>query len=454
MYRSCFNFLHYWFDSSNRKPLVIRGARQVGKTWLARYLAENRSKKLIEINFETMPQAARFFASNNPQQILRELSAAMDLEIIPSQSLLFLDEIQAAPEILAKLRWFYEGMPELPVIATGSLLEFLLEDYPYSMPVGRISYMYLEPLSFEEFLLALQKATSVDYFKKYRLGQDISAPLHEQWIKLFKEYLIVGGLPEAVKQWVATRSQKDLALIHNNLLTTYRDDFNRYKGRLNVNYLEETMQAIPLLLGEKFVFKKVNPSVQTAPLKQSLSLLSKAHVCTKVLGTDANGVPLGAEIQHKYMKVIFLDVGLCTASLKLSLQKIEDIREINLINSGGIAEQVAGQLLKTIDEFFIEPELYYWQREGKWSKAEIDYVIQHGNTVVPIEVKAGITARLQSLHLFMAEKKLNKAVRINSGPPTINDVIIKDYQGNLIQYKLLSIPFYLIGQLHRLIDEI
>ncbi len=455
MYRLCMPFLNDWLTSSSRKPLVIRGARQVGKTWVVRHLAEIHSKKLIEVNFETMPAVHPLFNSNDPQQILLGLSIALNLgSINPEESILFLDEIQAFPEIFAKLRWFYENMPALPVIATGSLLEFLLDNYPFSVPVGRINYMYLEPFSFEEFLIASNKSMTVDYLKNFTLGDDIPIVLHDQWMELFKEYMIVGGLPEAVKEWVTNRSPGKLAIVHHDLLTTYRDDFNRYKGRLDIQRLEDVMMAIPRMLGKKFVYKKVNPDVQIPALKQALNLLSKARLCTEIRGTAANGMPLGAEIQNKFLKVIFLDVGLCSTALDLTLNDLKNITEIDLINSGGIAEQVVGQLLRTTRDFFIKPELYYWQREEKDAKAEVDYVIAHAGKIIPIEVKAGSTGGLKSLHVFMGLKNYNRAIRINSDFPQLTEVAVKDYQGNLISYKLLSIPFYMIEQIHRLINQI
>src|SRR5262249_54144237 len=160
----------------------------------------------------------------------------------------------------------------------------------------------------------------------------------------------------------------------------------------------------------------------------------------------ANGVPLAAEIKEKYFKEIFIDVGLCCAALGLNLNQLSAANEIVMINSGGISEQLAGQILRTINPFYIEPSLYCWHREESTANAEIDYVIQHGNVVVPVEVKAGSTGRLKSLHLFMGLKKLSVAVRINSDLPSKTEVEMKDPLGNSVQYKLLSIPFYLTGQ--------
>lgn len=452
MKRTGLIFLKEWLSSTDRKPLVIRGARQVGKTWLVRHLAESENLNLIELNLEKRPSLASLFSTNDPRQIILNLEAAFNRTINPQKSLLFLDEIQAVPELLAKLRWFAEDMRELPVIAAGSLLEFVLSKHAISMPVGRINYMHLEPLSFEEFLLANDKSRLVEYIKLYTVGNEIAREIHEQLMGLFKEYIIVGGMPQAVSSWVNKRSLQAVSQVHHDLIATYRDDFAKYSGRMSTERLEDVLMAVPKHLGKKFVYSRVNPSIQIDAIKRSLDLLSKARVCHKVLGSAANGVPLAAEVQEKYLKVILLDVGLCSAILGLSLDQINLITELDLINKGGIAEQVVGQLLRTIAPPYVEPALYYWHREEKGSSAEIDYVIQYRNIVIPIEVKAGSTGSLKSLHYFMGLKQFPLAVRINSDIPQKIEVSVKDNQGNPVKYLFLSIPFYLLGELHRLLS--
>jgi predicted AAA+ superfamily ATPase len=451
MKRKYITFLHDWIHSEQRKPLVIRGARQVGKTWLVRYFAQQQGKKLIEINLEKTPHLAGLFESNDPKQFLLLLSSILKEPIEPEQCLLFLDEIQAVPEMLAKLRWLAEDMPQLPVIAAGSLLEFLLEKHSFSMPVGRINYMHMEPLSFEEFLVASDRQTLIDYLNAFEWGMKIPLSLHEELMRLFKEYVVIGGMPAAVSRWITSHSLQEVSQIQNDLLATYQDDFNKYRGRIELERLAEVMKAVPQLLSEKFVFSKINPKVQTASLKKSLDLLCKARVCHCVTSCHANGVPLGAGIDKKFMKVIFLDVGLCCASLDLSMSEIATTEELVLCNKGAIAEQVVGQLLRTINLPYIEPELFYWLREDKSSAAEVDFVFQVGPRVVPLEVKAGSTGSLRSLHLLMGLKKLPDAVRVNSDYPSKMEVRTKNAFDEDVQYHLLSIPFYLVGQVKRLL---
>lgn len=453
MHRRHISFLEDWMQSKQRKPLVIRGARQVGKTWLVRCFAQLQKLSLIEINLEKQPYLASLFASNNPNEILTQLSSYIGRGIDPMHSVLFLDEIQAAPELLAKLRWFYEDMPELAVIAAGSLLEFTLENHTFSMPVGRINYMHLEPLSFEEFLQASGNELLVKYLAEYMFTTQIPQALHEKLIRLFKEYIIIGGMPAAVFSWIQNRSLTDVGQVHLDLLATYRDDFAKYCGRIDTDRLEDIVMAVPRLLGAKFMYSRVNPHVHSSSLKKALDLLCKAKVCHRVSASYANGIPLGSESHSKYFKVVFLDTGLCTQALGLTLSHVTNIGEITLINRGAIAEQVVAQCLRTIFPPYMPPMLYYWQREQAGAQAEVDYVIQHENQVIPVEVKAGTTGSLKSLHYFMDLKQYKKAIRINSDLPSQVEVNVQDHQGKEITYTLISLPFYLIGQLQRLLTK-
>lgn len=452
MQRTCIYFLNDWLTSSTRKPLVIRGARQVGKTWLVRHFAQMQGKKLIEINLEKYPKLASAFSSNEPKAILESLKLALETAIDPAKCILFIDEIQEVPELFSKLRWFFEDMPELPVIAAGSLLEFVLGKQDFSMPVGRISYMYLEPLSFEEFLLAQERHELLAGIKEFNWKTGISEFTHEKLMGLFKEYLIIGGMPAAVLSWISKRSIPLIGQVHNDIMQTYRDDFGKYSRRIASLQINEVLTAVPTNLGKKFVYSKVNRDVRVPVIKEALELLCQSKLCHAVIASSSNGIPLAAELLPNYLKVILLDVGLSSSDLGISLAELTSINELDLINKGGVAEQVVGQLLRTIFPLYQEPSLYYWLNIDKHASAEIDYVMQHGNKVIPIEVKAGTVGTLKSLHRFMHLKKLRLAVRINSSPPAISEMDIKETQGASVQYQLRSIPFYLIGELHRLLD--
>lgn len=447
-------FLTEWLLGANRKPLIIRGARQVGKTWLVRNFAQSQQLQLIEINFEKKPDLASLFLSNNPNEILINISAYLNKKIDPSQSLLFLDEIQAASHLLAKLRWFAEEMPQLPVITAGSLLDFALAKHEFSMPVGRVNYLYLEPLSFEEFLDACQQQELRIYLENFHLKSNIPEAIHLQLMKFIKEYLIIGGMPAAVSNWVTEQDLNSVSQIHFDLLTTFREDFAKYSGRLPLDRLEKVMSSVPRQLGNKFVYTIADSEVNSSTLKQALELLVRAKVCHLVSSTSANGLPLGAETNEKFFKMIMLDSGLCSTSLGLSMHEMKTIHDISLINRGGMTEQLVGQLLRTITPGYISPSLFYWQRTKKGSDAEIDYVIQQGHQVIPIEVKSGSAGSLKSLREFMKEKERSIALRINSDIPSLCPVQVKDAFGHSISYQLLSIPFYLVGQVNRLLQEV
>ena len=430
--------------------MVLRGARQVGKTWLVRELAKEAGKQLIELNLEKQRALAVHFESNDLKKIILNLESIFKLTITPNQTLLFLDEIQATPELFAKLRWFYEEMPELAVIAAGSLLEFVLENHTFSMPVGRIHYFFLEPLGFEEFLLAKNEKHLLSAIKKLSFENPFNVAIHDKANQLFKEFMMVGGMPEAVSTWIETQSLESLFAVHNHLINTYQDDFLKYSGKLSVAYLEDVLRDIPQQLAQKFMYSHVNPPAKQASIKQALQLLSKARLCHPVQHTAANGIPVGAEINSKLFKIILIDVGLVSTMLGLQLQQFQRLDDIVLINKGALAEQVVGQLLRLLSPYYSEPKLYYWSRESQSSNAEIDYIIQDNQQLIPIEVKAGSEGALRSLHQFMHEKPWKIAIRFYSGQALRNNINVKTTQGNAVQYELLSLPFYLIGEVYRI----
>jgi len=453
MKRTILEDMKHWLRQPNRKPMVLRGARQVGKTWLVRALAKEANKQLIELNFERQRNLVVHFESNEPKQILLHLESVFNQSIHPDTTILFLDEIQAAPELLEKLRWFYELMPELAVVATGSLLEFVLETHSFSMPVGRIQYFFIEPMGFEEFLLAKNESHLLSALQQCDITSPLNSALHDKANQLFKEFMMVGGMPEAVSTWVETRSLEALSEVHNNLIHTYQDDFAKYAGKLSLHYLEDVFNAIPHSLGKKWVYARVNSDAKQVSIKQAMQLLSKAHLCHSVLSTHANGIPIGAEVNPKLFKLILIDVGLISTMLGLRLHQFQSIEEIILVHHGALAEQVTGQLLRLLNPYFTEPQLYYWNRETKGSSAEVDYLIQDNQRLIPIEVKAGSQGKMRSLQQFMHEKPWKTAVRIYSGPLYKQDVAIKTTQGHPIYYELLSLPLYLISQLYRLLPK-
>lgn len=452
MQRTASKWLQDWLGSTTRKPLVIRGARQVGKTWLVRELAKQNGLELIELNFEKNPAYKSLFASNEVKEIMTAIGARQNKQIDIKKSLLFLDEIQIVPELLAKLRWFAEDLPELVVIATGSLLDFVFEEHDFSMPVGRINYFHLEPLSFDEFLIANNNEQLVKYLNTYQISQEIPDILHEQLLALLRNYFLVGGLPSAVNAWISSNDLMTVNQAQQDLIHSYRDDFSKYPRRINRERLEDVLVSIPQQLNGKFVYSRVNKDVQGSEIKNALHLLNTARICHTVFSNTGEGIPLGAGRKNTPFKVILLDVGLCNALMHLNMQYMQP-QAFLLMNEGGIAEQFVGQMLRTLVPYYMDPELYYWVRESNNASAEVDYIIQHGEKLIPIEVKAGRTGTLKSLHLLMGLRRWPVAVRFNTDKASLVAVNMETTTQQKAEYQLLSLPLYLISQLPRLLHE-
>lgn len=452
MIRFASSTLDQWLQDPNRKPAILRGTRQVGKTWLVRDLANRHQLKLVEFNFERFPNFADLFAENDPTVIIQNIEADLATIIDPESTLLFLDEIQAAPELFSKLRWFREEMPQLPVIAAGSLLEFALKKYQYSMPVGRITYFYLEPLSFLEFVLALGNTALYQKLDVFRIEKGLPQRLHEKCLELYHDYCLVGGMPEVVQAWANQTELKGVIKLQQDLLTTYRDDFHKYGGEMDARLLAAVTQSVAAQIGNKFVYQRVEPSLKIAVIKKIFTLLTQARVCQKIYHTTGNGLPLGAESNSKFFKALLIDIGLTSVQLGLASIKRREFRDLVFTNKGGLAEQFVGQQLRSAQSPLLDPQLFYWQRTGG-RLGEIDYIIQHGSMVVPVEVKSGSTGKMKSLHQFMVDKNLDLAVRCNLSLPSIDEIQVKTTLGQPAAYRLLTIPIYMAERLDQLIDQ-
>ena len=327
-----------------------------------------------------------------------QLSAHLNKEIIPGKTLLFIDEIQQAPKAINALRYFYEQMPDLHIIAAGSLLEFAIEQV--GMPVGRISSLYLYPMSFIEFLIALKKQLWVQTILEQTLETPLFDELHESLMNALSTYLVVGGMPEAVTQWIATESLRAVGKVHAEQLDTYQQDFNKYAKKHQIKYLELLFSQAAGQLGSKFMFTRVG-EYQKRELSPALELLEKAGLLHKVFKTAAQGIPLGAQLDPQDFKITFLDVGLCQAALGLETSSwIADPLNA-FINKGAIVESFIGQELLAYADPISKQQLFYWRRDSRGSDAEVDYVIQIHNKIVPIEVKAGTSKRIKSSYLFL-----------------------------------------------------
>ncbi len=451
MKRKALEHLKQWKNEKRRKPLVIRGARQVGKTWLVREFGKMTFKSVLEINFDRNPEMADLMMLPDLKEVLRNLELTLDTDIQVGTTLLFLDEIQSAPQVFSRLRYFYEELPELHVIAAGSLLEFLLEDHEFSMPVGRIEYLFLGPLTFEEFLLGIGEKRLVTFLKEYKFGVNIPENLHQKLLNFVKSYFIVGGMPAVISAYLQKNSYRDAIREQQIVLETYEDDFNKYKRKVNTNRIKKVFKKIPTMIGQKIKYVNIDRHEKSAALSQAIYLLEQARIIYCVKHTAANGLPLEAEINERDFKTIFLDIGLIQSSLNLQYSEILQSNELISINSGSLAEQYVGQHLLSLSPHHQKPSLQYWNRENKSSTAEIDYLKVIGGKIVPIEVKARKTGSLKSLHLFVSTKQVAQAIKYSSAKPQRSDLNAMAFNKQGHAFTLLSIPFYLIEQSERLI---
>ena len=448
------DYLWQWYSKKNRKPLVIRGARQVGKSTLVREFSKNCGHSLLEINLEKHLNMEDVFKRLNAAEILNEISLITGKSLnAKSGDILFLDEIQATPSAIPALRYLYEEKPELHVIAAGSLLEFTLKDHNYSMPVGRIEYLYLGPISFFEYVTAGNFGHLVSYIRKYNLEDDFSNEAHQQLCTLLREYMIIGGMPEAVAVYLDTGDITQAFQVHHSILDTYRNDFNKYATKTALQRLQRVYSYVPAATGEKFKYSNVNPAWQAREIRSAVDLLDHAGVIFKVHCTSGAGIPLDANADDKVFKTYFLDVGLMnTASGMKSLSR-DEFLSVRFVNEGKMAEQFIAQHLRFEKEMYIRPQLHYWLREKRKSNAEIDFLIQSGRFPLPVEVKAGKSGGLKSLHLFCAIYNLHNAVRFDLNKPSVLNCNYKISTGDKtanVTYKLVNLPLYMVEEILRI----
>lgn len=410
-------YLIDWASDEDHKPMLLRGARQVGKSTAVRHLGETFGN-FIEINFEQQPEYKAIFTKNLVvKRIVAEMSAMCSSPITPGKTLLFLDEIQECPEAIMSLRFFKEDMPQLHVIAAGSLLEFALDELP-TFGVGRIHSVFIYPMTFDEFLIANGEELLLDMKKSASPDSPLSDPLHEKLIGLVRTYMLVGGMPEVVGKWVKTHDYLKCQEVQEDIVMGYEADFPKYRKKVDPNLLRLTMRSAAVQATKKFSYSEVGGGYRVEEVKKALGLLIQAGICIPVVRTDGNGLPLGSESDMSYRKILLLDPGLMLRLLNMASgdvsQMVSNIltdNETELVNKGPMAEMMAGLELMRYKTPNIRQELFYWVRLAKNSIAEVDYVEAYKGSVLPIEVKAGVKGGMKSLWLFMREKRLENAVR-------------------------------------------
>ena len=422
-----------WMQEPDRKPLLLRGARQVGKSSAVRYLAK-QFDYFLEINFELDKNARDLFAKDDlsPQKLCQELAAIYETPIIPGRTLLFLDEIQSSPSAISSLRFFYERYSDLHIIAAGSLLEFALQALP-SFGVGRIRSMFMYPMNFFEFLNACNHQLLLQAIQNADCKNPLSEQMHKKIIELLKKFFILGGMPEVISAYVYKNDLLSCQRILDDLIISLRSDFSKYSDKAPVLQISAVFDSVAAQMGKKFIFANVSKDYSHRQLKEGLELLKMSGLVIPVIHSAANGIPLGAEIDIKKQKILLLDTGIFQRLLGLPLSDLLISDDFTLINKGNIAELFTGLELLKSSSCYEQKNLYYWHRENKSSNAEVDYVIQAGKNIIPIEVKSSTKGAMQSMRLFLEEKD----------PPFGIRTSLENF-GELSDIKI--IPLYAIGE--------
>ncbi len=436
--RTAIKHLRQWAESEDRKPLVLRGARQVGKTTLVELFAKDFDS-YIYLNLEEKRNAELFVDEFSFEDMLSGIFLQANVsQDSNKRTLIFIDEIQNEPRAVQALRYFYEKRPDIFVIAAGSLLESLMGRH-ISFPVGRVEYMALHPCSFVEFLRAIGQDLMADSIERVSLP----ASMHKQAIELFKKYMIVGGLPEAVANYAKHHDYVRLNAVFNALLSGYRDDVEKYADK------PKKQDAIRYILnygwaaaGHRIQFAKfTGSSFKGAEVGNAFRTLEKTLLLELVYPLTKTSFPVFPDMK-KSPKLIWLDTGLVNyvAGMQENLLFSKDTDELW---NGDIAEHIVAQELLASTVTFGEKRMF-WVRDAKNSQAEVDFMVRYKSHLLPIEVKTGNNSKLRSLHLFMAESDENVALRLWNGPMTSDCV----YTQSGKRFTLYNIPIYYAGHLH------
>lgn len=440
MFRLIENDLLAWKTQWPRKPLLVRGARQVGKSYTIEKFGQMHFENIVTINFEFSPQFITCFDNLDPEKIIRCIALLSQQTLIPGKTLLFLDEIQQCPNAIMALRYFKEKLPELHVIGAGSFLEFVINAEAYSQPVGRVQSLYMKPCSWYEYLLAHHDQPLIDYLSTVTPETGIEPAIHAHLLEKCREYFLLGGMPEVIDTFLRTRQFLDCTKIHASILEYYQRDFAKYHQKINTRLLEKIFVKAPSLIAKHVKYTDIDPDIPARDLKPAIDMLYRAGIIAPVYNTTANGLPLLVGVNEKKYKWLFLDIGLAKHALGIAPETLLQT-DLMLINQGDLAEQFVGQEWMAYHASYEPSRLFYWEREKKGSQAEVDYVFNIDTRIFPVEVKAGKTGRLKSINVFLTEKKQSVGIHISQNP--------------LLYTKgILSLPFYMIHELPRLLKQL
>lgn len=430
MNRDIYQSLKEWRDSNTRRPLLLRGARQTGKTFIVQQFGKEEFENIIYINFERNPEYKAIFNTFDPIEITEKIILFTAQKPETGKTLLFLDEIQECPEAIVSLRYFYEEMPDLHIIGAGSLLEFALQSEDFKMPVGRIQYLYLYPMNFGEFLDALGESALRNYILNFSNLEKLPKEIHEKLNETIRKYYVLGGMPGVVKEYISSRDIIKCQRIQRSIIDTYIDDFAKYSKVSSHSLLKKVFHSVPGMTGQKFVYAHVDRGVKSEKIKEALELLETAGILKRVRQTSGSGTPLSAGVHESIFKIIFLDIGLFHASSGVYSETAKE-KDFNAIFKGAVAEQFVGQELIAYQSPYTKADVFYWGRRAKSSTAEIDYLIEKEGQIIPVEVKSGPTGRMKSLHMYINKHQTNYALKISQAK----------FQKGI---PFISLPFYAI----------
>ena len=423
-----------WAEDPHHKPLLMRGARQVGKTTAVRNLAK-RFKTYVEIDLEADEEVCKCI---NRSFDINALVALIEIRygkrIIPGETLLFFDEIQSCPRAIMALRYFYEKRQSLHVVAAGSLLEFALQEVG-DIPIGRVRNIYVYPFSFAEFVDAVGGGIVLEHARYAESGGETSEAVHRKLLEYLKSFLIVGGMPAAVLAYVESKSYIAARNEHRDIMQNLKEDFAKYKTRIDPAVLRSTLKSVINQTGAQFTFSNSLLELTYAKAKNCTDLMERAKIIVRIDCTRANGIPLGGDINPKDNKFMFFDTGLYLYETGLDLADWIGDEPTKFVNRGALAEMFVAHELKKAGSPLDDNQLYYWHRDGKDCRAEVDYVVQYRNEPLPIEVKSGKSGSMHSLHLLMKEKNLRLGVRTS-----------EENFGSLENGTIRILPLYSIGE--------
>lgn len=420
----------------------------MGKSSAVRELGK-RFKYFVEVNLEKSAALARLFTADiDVRTLCSQLSAAVEIPIVAGETLLFIDEIQMSREAIMYLRYFKEDYPELHVIAAGSLLEFTLGELS-SFAVGRVRSLYMYPFSFDEFLSAQGMEGKLRAKSEAGAECPLNDTIHGMLREQLRTFYIVGGMPQAVAEWIAHHDYAACRLIHNDILDTYQDDFPKYKRRVEPVLLRKVLRSVALQSGRKFVFSQASSEVRAAAVSDALHLLTLAGLVMPAIHSDANGVPIGAEEDRRYTKYLFIDVGLMLTMLSVSVGDMLLSADNELVNRGAVSEVFVGLEMVKYHDCFTRAELHYWQNNTRNGNAEVDYLTINDGRVLPIEVKSNTRGSMQSLYIFMRKKHLGAAVRFSM--ENFSRFAYIDHEDGDTQRTISVVPLHSVSNLFRLV---